>query len=49
MDVYLRLFIQLLEFPGTQIKREMVVEDSTGRKPSGKGGWNRAVRGVVGV
>ncbi len=40
---------QLLEFPGAQIKREVLVEDSTWRESSGKGGWNRAVRGVVRV
>jgi len=40
---------QLLDFPGTQIKREMLVEDSTWRESRGKGGWNGAVRGVVRV
>ena len=40
---------QLLEFAGPQIKREMLVEDSTWRESSGKGGWNGAVHGVVRV
>ena len=41
--------ILLLELPSTQIKGEMLVEDSTRGKPCGEGGWNGAVGRVVGV
>ena len=37
----------LLQYPSAQVKRQMLVEDSTWRESSGKGGWNWAVRGVV--
>ncbi len=39
----------LLQYPSAQVKRQMLVEDSTWRKPRCKGCWNGAVRGVVRV